>query len=263
MKDIIWAQTRQLLRKSAVHLVMFLLLGTYLLLMIFQGGLNGETSQTMSEFLPEVLPFLGGGAVIACTMIACFCCGADFEDKTINYELSGGRTRMTVFLGRVIPSVVIGLICAALIIFVPVAVYTALFGWGDTFTFSAILPRLLLVLVPCLRLTCLFILAVFITKKGLVGFFGCIVGMLAAVPIQEIPLLNALYKNPYALSIVNLRQLMTIDSWYTYDLYFHMHYIYYPELRAATVIPTVIVGLAVCSVSLLLAYHFFHMDDMN
>ena len=263
MKDIMRAQLRQYLKRSVGYLLLLLLIGTYLLLMIFQGGLNGDEPKKMSDFLPEVMPFLGGGALMASIITAGLCAGADFADKTINYELSGGRTRAAVMFGRVIPALALGMLCAALVYAVPVTVYTLLFGWGDAFSVTDVLPRFVLALCPCLRVSCFFIFIVFVTKSAMTCMTGCIVGMTAAVPGTEIPLLGALYKNTYALGTGNLQMLMTVDSWYTYDLRLNVHMIYYPALSASAVLLTVTVSLAVSAVYLLLCWHFFHVDDMN
>lgn len=93
-------------------------------------------------------------------------CGWDQSDKTINYELFAGHSRMAIYFGRIIASFIwVVLVCAVLML-APVGVCTAINGWGHSADLSGVMLRYLLVFLPIFRLVCEFALLSFLLRNG-------------------------------------------------------------------------------------------------
>ena len=149
----------------------------------------------------------------------------------------------------------------------PILLIALNYGWGNTIPLSNALLRLLLTLLPLLRMSALAVMVTFISKhRTPVVMLAMLICSFTIMPLDSVnlPLISDLVKNPFILSAVNYSNLMTVDSWYVYGCAeFKMHYIYYPELSGTLIAGTVIVSLVMTAVYLLLGYHFFHVDDMN
>ena len=187
-------------------------------------------------------------------------CGTDFLDKTHNYELSGGHRRYEVYLGRVIATAVVAGVGALFFTILPVGIYTALYGWGDKVAFGPILLRLLLMLLPYLRLVCEFAFLTFLVKNPYVGMgigyvvFMLTMGILSGTTIE----INSVF-----LGITNLTLLSMVSEWATYGLGGDMNYIFDASVSAGTIWGTVAASVVFGVAALYLGYVFFKNDDVN
>ena len=186
-------------------------------------------------------------------------CGADFVDKTCNYEIMSGHTRREVYFGRVIPTVILSTLGTMFLIAAPIAAEVIMLGgWGDKVSFTDMLCRFLLMAFPIARITCEFIFLTFIIKNPYVvmgiSYVVCIaLGM--SVPVNE--------KTMFVLGMTNINALTVIDSWQSFGLCGDMHYIYETALSADIVIPTILTSVIISGIALFLGYVFFKNDDMH
>lgn len=266
MSDIIRFQFRQLFTKRIVYLANLLVLLVCFIMLFLNGESTPDIRETLTAYLPQTVSVAVSIALMAPMIMIGMVCGDDFEDKTINHELTAGRSRAASFFGRAIPVMIAAPLTDLVLLGIPYAVYGALYGIGDAVPLSNILLRALLMLFPLLRLSAFFVFLLFITKKQLaavVGALGATLLSLGMIEGSAFPFLSAAKRVHGMLSIPDILNLCTFDNWHTYDLTLTNYYTYYPELHAAQIAPVIICSLVMCAVWLLLGYHFFHVDDMN
>ena len=262
MKDIIRAQLRQARRTTMLYIIFFLLAGSCAV-----GLLNATVDGASASAVTA-----GDGKLIAAFSLmflgtaASWICGADLEDKTVNHEMTSGRLRRDVYLGRVIPAMAVAVTGTLVLIFMVFGITTALVGWGHEIPLSNALLRFALLVFPLLRLGAFSAAVTFVTKNRVTGFMVCLYAAMFSLPADALPFewLRDLLGNYLLLSPLTFGKLCTFDSWYVYgcaDL--KMHYIYYPELSGSLIAGIVIVSLIMTAVYLLLGYHFFHTDDLK
>ena len=142
----------------------------------------------------------------------------------------------------------------------PVGIYTALYGWGDKVAFGPILLRLLLMLLPYLRLVCEFAFLTFLVKNPYVVMgLGYVVFMLMAVLLSG----TTIEVNSVFLGITNLTLLSMVSKWATYGLGGDMNYIFDASISAGTIWGTVAASVVFGAAALYLGYVFFKNDDVN
>ena len=174
MTDIIRFQFRQLFRTRIVHLANIMMLGIIFILLFVSSDTSDEIRETMTAYLPQTISFAAAIALMAPLIMIGIVCGDDFQDKTINHELTAGRSRAASFFGRAIPVMIAAPLTAAALISIPYVIYGALFGVGDTIPLSNIILRILLMLFPLLRLSAFFVFLIFVTKKQLAAVIGAL-----------------------------------------------------------------------------------------
>ena len=260
MKNIMKAQLIQL-RKDKICRFIFigvLVVALMIVLMVadmasgdikITGGEQAIALFTMTQLIAQFFMYL----------FTAQACGADFTDKTMNYEIMSGHTRRDVFFGRIIPTLIIGTLGTMFLIAAPiVADVMILGGWGDKVSFTDMLLRFLLMAFPIARVICEFIFLTFIIKNPYIvmgiSYFMCIVlGM--NVPVTR--------EHCFVLGISNMNIITVIDQWNSFGLGGDLYYIYETGLSSDLVLPTIIVSVVVGAAALLLGYAFFKNDDMH
>ena len=185
-------------------------------------------------------------------------CGADFVDKTCNYEIMSGHTRAQVFLGKAVTAIIAGTIGTMIIIAVPPVVEAIILGWGDKVSFGDFLLRYFLMAFPIARIICEYILLTFLIKNPYIvmGVSYILIILLGIVtPVGS--------TNNYVLGLTNMGMLAKVDMWTSFGLGGDIYYIYLTELPPDQIITTIVVSLAVGAAALFLGYMFFKNDDMN
>ena len=267
MTDIMKTQIRQLFRrKGFFQFPLIALLITLVLSVLLQSTDNSGRIFTASAFLGQFALFSCAVSLILPGCIMDVCCCDDFMDKTINHELTAGTPRIKVYFARILPGLVISLLCYALVLAVPFTLLTFMHGWGTDIPLSNVLLRLVLILAAILRYSCFMGMIAFLTKKTGVCLTVSIFAALACCGTAigaSIPYLRGLMTNPYLLSILSIGNLSQFSAWYTYGSSLKYNYIYYPALSGSTVAGVVIVSLVMSAFWLLLGYHYFHTDDLN
>ncbi len=215
----------------------------------FTGGEQAIMLLTMTQLLAQFFMYL----------FTAQACGADFMDKTCNYEIMSGHTRRDVFFGRVIPTLIIGTLGTMFLIAAPVvAEVIILGGWGDKVSLTDMLLRFLLMAFPVARVICEFIFLTFIIKNPYI-VMG-ISYMLCIILGMNIPVTR---DHCFVLGMSNMNAITVIDRWNSFGLGGDLYYVYETGLSADFVLPTVIVSVVIGAAALLLGYTFFKNDDMH
>ncbi len=271
MLDIMKGQLRQLMRTRIIHLTFGVFAASFLLITFLECTVNTDDPIRASDFLCGSYAQAAGLILVSLCIVAGLANGADFSDKTLYHELLSGRRRSAVFFGRLIPGAFVSVLGTMLLLALPIAFLAWLNGWGNAIPVSAAVQRLLLMFFPLLRLYCAQVLFTFAVKNQIAGsslsmlpVFGLFtLGCTDAAAMSGMQILKTLSGTPCLLSPLNCGYLAKFESWATYAIDLRQHYTYYPELPASAIALTVTVSLVMCAVYLLVAYHYFHTDDLN
>ena len=152
MLDIIRAQIQIFLRARTLHLINLSLAAVFFVMMFLDSGGTGDLRKPVTDYIASTLPVFAGFASISAGLTVAMVSGSDFTDRTINYELTSGRSRAASFFGRAIPVLIAAPLIAEAVAAVPFLLYGLLFGAGDVVPVSEIVRRFLLMLLPYIRL---------------------------------------------------------------------------------------------------------------
>ncbi len=184
-------------------------------------------------------------------------CGADFNDKTTNYELMAGHMRWQVYFGRVIPCIVMSVVGYLVVICVPTLLVTAVCGWGTQMSAADMVFRLFMISFPVMRYACELSLVCFISKNQFVVMgAGYLMFMMGIIP-------QLTESSSVFLAITNLNKLCSIEAWTSFGLSGDIYYVYEAELSTPTIVGTIAVSTLVSACCVLLGYVFFKNDDHN
>lgn len=260
MGNLIKAQLYQL-KKSKGIIILFLGL-----LFVFQctsilGEWGNDTSLTGSEYVA-----MGNGSYMAMVALLFpllflgYVCGADFIDKTNNYEVMAGHRRYEIYFSRAIVSLVGGLLGAVVLLFSPFIFFVGVMGWGDTLQLSDVLLRCALALFPILRVSCEFIFLSFIIKNSYITialYYFIFVGGQGLIMLSE-------EKLSVLLGFTNVIKLFAFPSFMTYTVVdLKEYYIYESALHAGDVFATIAVSIVFGALFLYAGYSYFKKDDLN
>lgn len=262
MRGIIKAQFFQIVRDKVIRGMFAVALLMQVLVVMLPIWLDSETVTTAGEFFATqegvTISFPIFFLIVATGQI----CGADFLDKTQNYELMIGHRRRDVFLGRVIPALLVGGVGALFLTILPVGIYAALYGWGTKVALSQVLLRWMLMLPPYLRMVCEFAFLTFLIKNPYVVMgLGYVVFMISTMMSSMTT--NVVEIGSMVLGINNLSLLLAVSKWETYGLGGDTNYIFDASLRGGIVWGTILFSLMMGLAALYLGYVFFQNDDMN
>lgn len=258
MKNIVKSQFYQIIREKMLWYMLVVALLMQTLMFMLPIWLENEEATSAGEF------FAGNGyglivfpvffLVVAVGQI----CGTDFLDKTNHYEVLGGHRRHEVYLGRVIPALLVGGGGALFLSILPILLYTIMFGWGTKLALGPILLRFMLLLFPFLRLVCEFVFITFLVKNPYVMMGVGYLVFIAIMGLTEI--LNAF--NAF-LGITNMMQLLVVEKWVTFGLGGDLNYIYEAPLSAGVIVKTIFASVVFGVGSLYLGYIYFKNNDLN
>lgn len=260
MKNIVKAQFFQIVRDKIIKYMIVITLLMQVLMVMLPICLDTQETTTGGEFFAT-----DGGTtfmfpIFFTILVTAQICGADFLDKTQNYELAGGHRRYEVYLGRVITAAIVGGVGALFFTILPVGIYTALYGWGDKVVFVPVLLRWLLMLLPFLRLVCEFAFLTFLIKNPYVVMgLGYVVFMMTGVLASG----TTIEVTSAFLGITNLTLLGMVSKWATYGLGNDINYIFDASISAGTIWGTVAASVVFGAAALYLGYVFFKNDDVN
>ena len=172
MKNIMKSQLYQLRKERLVWLVYIGLLLMPIANIFLQGELTLEGDYPTQAFLAENGFFYVFVSLMFLFTLAGFAGCGDFLDKTVNYELMTGHKRIEVYLGRVIPCLIVGVIGFAVMTALPLIVNTAMHGWGTKLDIGEMVLRYCLLIFPIIRILCTALFFVFVIKNPYIVMAG-------------------------------------------------------------------------------------------
>lgn len=116
-------------------------------------------------------------------------CGSGYVDKTINYEIMGGRKRGSIYMAKVIVSLVGGAISVFLSQILMLLYARATYDWGEGVTFGTMVLKNVIAIAPTIRVLCLFVLLAFIIRNEYlmmgIGFMMFLYGELVVMLFEK------------------------------------------------------------------------------
>lgn len=194
------------------------------------------------------------------TSILCIC--RDFDDKTVNYEITGGAKRLEVFLTRYLTAMIIGGITVSLSVFVPMLLGTILCGFGNTSQAGSLIFRYILFVIASLREISFVCFICFIVRKSKLS---------VVVPgvLYTITLVVSIYlptKDKTMTAFTNAMEAVNPKIDYIYNISqtgIAENMIFDVNVAPEFVVKTIIMSITLAAVYGLLAWVFFKSDDME
>lgn len=259
MINIMRAQLYQLKRTGLIGIVFVCVLIMQITTLI--GEMNFlDSTITAGKYVAENGTAVAFVSLIFALVFTGEVCGADFVDKTTNYELMGGHLRKEVYFGRAMISLCIGTIGALILNALPVVIAYILGGWGSEVSFLDIFFRYLLSVFPVVRIICEFIFLSYIVKNAYIVMAGGVVISLVGSGWTE------MFPNgsPKYTGMGNLSEIFDLPFWGTYTLVGEKNIVVYDAaLSAGDVADTILSSVIFGGMFLLLGYLYFKKDDLN
>lgn len=258
MKAIMKSQLYQLKKERLLYIVFALCIVLLLIFILNEDGHDtfGEIICEMSSILPQIsLMFLFAAVAVIC--------GKDFLDKTGNYEIMGGHTRLEMYLGRAILAIGVAVLGSILVILFIIGFGSLLFGWGDAISITDVLMRVLLLTFPMFRIACEVVFLTFIVRNA---YMVLAAGFVYLFFIVELLFgMAGANADSYYLGMSNIIKLLNMNSFATYSPVNPgvKLIVYDTTLKVSDVGKTIVVSVAVGILFLVLGYHFFKTDDIE
>lgn len=189
-------------------------------------------------------------------------CGWDLTDKTINYEILTGHDKKSVYFSRAIVTVIWTFTMAVIIMALPVAIITAVKGWGQEMELKLMIVRYLLIIVPVFRLTCAIIFICFIIDNFAASAVACFLIVQGEIILHFMMSELADIHLNFQTSMSNIFRLLQFNSRIGFtdgkDLT-----LYDATFSGKMITGTVIISLAAGTVYLIAGYIIFVRRDMK
>ena len=257
MKNLIKAQLYQL-KKNRILILIFIAL------CIMQvSGSAGEMAYQNWELSAGGYLAANGLSVLSpviliVTLVTAEVCGADFMDKTGNYELMAGYRRKDIFFSRTVLSVLLSLPAMFLLLLVWVVAAVALGGWGTELFPGAVLFRMALLIFPIFRLICEFIFLSYVIKNQYI-VMGCGLFLFMGNAVLSIPEHVRMFS-----SIGSIHELVNFSSWATFRLVDEKEIrIYESAISSFDALGIAVISVLAGVLFLWLGYQFYKKDDLH
>lgn len=258
MKNLMKAQIYQLKKNK----IMYLLFAALMVMGI--ANVSGEMSYmdwqiSGGEYIASGGYFvLSMHAMLLVTILTAEICGADFMDKTGNYELMTGYRRRDIFFSRVSLSILLCIPIALFMIGAVVAVSVLLGGWGTELVAGDVFLRILLLIFPMFRLICEFVFISYVLKNQYIvmgfGVFLWMAGAAISFPAEALAWS----------SIGAMQKLLSFSKVSKFYLGSDVEInIYESAISAGDALQVVVISVLAGVFFLWLGYQFFKKDDMN
>lgn len=190
-------------------------------------------------------------------------CGWDQSDKTINYEVLVGHSRVTIFFSRIITSFIWTIPVCVIVLFVPLGFCSAINGWGHSADFSWVMIRYLLALLPLCRMICEFAMITFLLKNGGLSTILCFMLVEGIAIADAIIDFGANFSVTWLFGVSNIMALFILED-YSYGYVNGKDVIVYDTaLKPSMIIGTVAVSVLVSAACLIIGNVFFKKTDMK
>lgn len=188
-------------------------------------------------------------------------CGWDMNDKTINYELLAGHSRVEVYFGRVMSALVWTMVGCILVSLIPILLFTALEGWGHSLDMGEAVIRYGVMLLTLFRWSCELILLTFLLRNShaalVLGFVLFDFGTIFSVIMEEME-----KKIDWQLASANMMNLSDVSNYRNVIIGDMQVTVYEATLGTSELINSVIASIVVGIVCVAVGYGVFRRHDM-
>ncbi len=262
MKNIMKAQLYQVGKSKFLLLLVFVF--CFIQFSVMLGEVNYyDTVKTAGSLIAGMGSMLLFGAIPLAVLITAEFCGADFMDKTVNYELLGGYRRKDVYFAKAVLSIVFGILAAMLASMIPFVVAMAAGGgFGEELSGGWLLVRYLLLVFPFFNLICMFVCITFVVKNGPVVMGGGLVVCFTTVFMTDMvpPAENAALWSFSGM----LQKLTDFSSWSTYALVGEREItMYRSALELGDIVSMAVMCVLTGCLFLWIGYRYYLKDDLS
>lgn len=253
MKNIIKAQLYQLKRDKLLWILFF---GMILLILRELAGYMVYSPEELSgSYFSANIVDMGMYSTSYIILAAAYITGRDYMDKTINQDVLCGHSRKAVFWGRALPALLITLITTVILLLIIPICSTMIYGWGENITIAEFLFRMMIYVFLVIRVGCevIFLTCVLqdLYKVYIVSFFVYFVGMF----LDE--------KNGYVFASDAGRSIFDFKSWIIYHIDGTGECLYEKTLSGDTVCIFIATSIGISIICMMMAVHFFKVQDMD
>ncbi|MBR1598661.1 MAG: ABC transporter permease subunit [Lachnospiraceae bacterium] len=219
MYNIIRSLNYNARRDMAVIIALITVIVLPFFVMFVVGQLEGESYGGMTGSVYYITQ-IGENFIIVMfviLVISCRICASDAGDKTINYEFLSGHNRGSIYWARIIAGIMWSVILTMALFYLPIVALSAVNGWGQELELKYAVIRLLLALLPVIRLSAFFMMTASVLRssgKGIALGYGFIMVMVILISVlQDVLNLNITWQFAfsnvmYLLSFENSRNIV-------------------------------------------------------
>lgn len=256
MRNLIKAQIYQIIRSRLIYIIF----ASTMVLQLIE-VLGNAWSDTVDQFIVNDSIIFYSLAAMAGVMVAVLCVGGDFLDKTFNYEILNGHTRLEIFTAKSIVAIIAGGVTYLIDLLVPFFISVAVWGFGTKVAVGEVAIRFALSLFVEIRFICIFIGATYVIKLFYIPLAISLFYFLTGYEFI------ALFKNTqsYLLGITCMNRLSNYTSWMTYTIGNEIKYIYVygVHIQGSEAAAIIMSSLGIALVAFILGYFFFKKDDLH
>jgi hypothetical protein len=260
MKNVIKSQLYQLRKDKLVYIIFFVVLIMQFTMAFGEADFGVGQDFTGGKFVAEVGKDIVAAALIFIIAVVGEICGADFLDKTSNYEVMSGHRRHEVYMSRAILSLLYGTVGGIIIITAPVVWISVMGGWGNEISVSGYVLRTVLLVFPIMRIICEFVFFTYLIKNPYITMVVGLCTSFAGSLLMELP-----QGTSVVLGITNMNLLYDFPAWSTYSVVHPetIYTIYDAAVATSDMVATIVVSVVVGTVFLILGYVYYEKDDLN
>lgn len=241
------------LKKDKLVYIVFLLILLIEMEQVLLG--DGAEVKSASEYIATMSGSFYSWIYMVIGVIVARVCGADFGDKTFNYEILSGCTRKETYLVRVWISLIISIAGTIVLSGAPFAFSIILKGFGTKLSFESILLHQVLCLFPMIRITCFLVFLIFAFRNQ---YLIMILGFLffdISVLLMNVP--------SCLLGLTNVSLLCRYESFSTFSFSGDNYYVYDGSLSLYAILLTIVVSLVMSAFWLFIGYTYYKKDDLR
>lgn len=260
MKNLIKAQLFQI--KKGKLILLTIVAGLFMQLVQVISGLvlDSESKLSFAEFITEYSIAFYCFAAATASVVAIISVGGNFVDKTCNYEILNGHTRLEIFVGKSFVGIIAASISYIVTLGVPYALSIAILGFGNELSAGDVALRLLLSFIVTIKVCCVFIALTYMIRVYWVWIPISFMYFVAGTDFA-----GALSGKSYLLGLSCFGTLSEYISWVTYTLGDQVNYIYIYGRRilASESLGMIVSSVVIGAIALVVGYFFFKKDDLH
>lgn len=188
-------------------------------------------------------------------------CAWDMNDKTINYELLAGHSRIEVYFGRVLSALAWMFAGCILVSLIPILVFTAFKGWGHSLDMGEAVIRYAVMLLVLFRWACELMLLTFLLRNShaalVLGFVIFDFGTIFSVIMESMEM-----KIDWQLASANLMNLSDVSNYRNIMIGDMQVTVYEAALGTSALMHSVAASIVVGIVCVAIGYAAFRRRDM-
>lgn len=261
MWNIMKSQNYQIKRDNlTVYAALLCLVLPVFGLLLDDAGLDSMDGSLFTVSMFAFFPYL---FIIWSLIVITRICGWDMNDKTINYELLSGHSRVVVYFGRVFTGLIWTMFGGIVVSLLPILLLTAVKGWGHSLDFGETAVRYAVMLCPYFRWACELILLTFLVKSShaaaVLGFVLFEGSLILATVLQEMTDIDI----DVQFATSNMLELSEVSNFRDMLIGENTVSVYEAALDSKLMTGSVVISLVVGIICLLLGYAVFRRRDMS